>query len=381
MRRPGIAQNELDADAARTASGILKNRLEASPQLPAASRFFHASSGSMSDGDADLDVGVETVLGDSSEISALTPTAAQIKDPNSTYFGSTSGSNDTQAVPPNTTRPRVAISRFSSDGGNSALIGGASRGILTEGAKVVNNSTRNPTPEGGGGRAARSLLAGAPAAGAPGAAFFGRSSDLEARRLRRSASRRGWLVGGHLSTVEPGDEIDGMKVDYAFYPGSGDCDCADANIVNVPVPPLWRESKSRSRKGTSSIPAKIGRLAARQGIEDRLVPALRAFGPDLVLISAGFDGGVGDIGNTRPDGKATGGMNLRPEDFAHITGRILDVARTCCPGKVVSVLEGGYGRYRFKETARQPERTIRTRRGGTPTSTSNGETPTLEETG
>jgi hypothetical protein len=56
-------------------------------------------------------------------------------------------------------------------------------------------------------------------------------------------------------------------------------------------------------------------------------------------------GGVQDLGNSRNDGRATPGMNLSPDDFAAITAEVLAVARVCCPGRVVSVLEGGYGRW------------------------------------
>ncbi|MHB9138680.1 MAG: histone deacetylase, partial [Victivallaceae bacterium] len=38
-----------------------------------------------------------------------------------------------------------------------------------------------------------------------------------------------------------------------------------------------------------------------------------------------------------------GGMNVSPEGYAAITGIIKDVAEKCCDGRLVSVLEGGYG--------------------------------------
>lgn len=43
----------------------------------------------------------------------------------------------------------------------------------------------------------------------------------------------------------------------------------------------------------------IGRFEFRRIITDRVVPSLRAFNPDLILISAGFDGGRSDVGNAR----------------------------------------------------------------------------------
>ena len=52
----------------------------------------------------------------------------------------------------------------------------------------------------------------------------------------------------------------------------------------------------------------VRRVAFRHAVRQRLLPSLRAFNPDLVLLSAGFDGGVTDQGNvklidpTRPQG-------------------------------------------------------------------------------
>lgn len=45
-----------------------------------------------------------------------------------------------------------------------------------------------------------------------------------------------------------------------------------------------------------------GRHAVRQAVESRMLPALRAFNPDLIMISAGFDAGNGDLGCARFDG-------------------------------------------------------------------------------
>ena len=38
------------------------------------------------------------------------------------------------------------------------------------------------------------------------------------------------------------------------------------------------------------------------------------------------------------------GLDLEPEDYAWTTRKILEIADICCQGRVVSVLEGGYGR-------------------------------------
>jgi hypothetical protein len=140
----------------------------------------------------------------------------------------------------------------------------------------------------------------------------------------------------------------GDDISYSFYPGTGLDDAPEANVWNVALPPMWRE-KREAKKAASRKPHKAthGRFAVRRAVLERLLPCLRAFGPDLIIISAGFDGGAGDVGNSKNDGKATPGMNLTPEDFAWITAQLLTVSRMCCPGRVVSVLEGGYGQWRW----------------------------------
>jgi hypothetical protein len=64
-------------------------------------------------------------------------------------------------------------------------------------------------------------------------------------------------------------------------------------------------------------------------------------------MSSGFDAAAGDVGNCRnfPDMRCERGMDLSPEDFGWATSEVLKVADLCCAGKVVSVLEGGYGEY------------------------------------
>jgi acetoin utilization deacetylase AcuC-like enzyme len=98
----------------------------------------------------------------------------------------------------------------------------------------------------------------------------------------------------------------------------------------------------------------MGREAYRQAIIQRLLPSLRAFNPDLILLSTGFDPASGDVGNTRSGQTGTDpGMDLGPEDFEWVTSEILKIADICCAGRVVSVLEGGYGSYSESRQAQQ----------------------------
>ena len=67
----------------------------------------------------------------------------------------------------------------------------------------------------------------------------------------------------------------------------------------------------------------------------KLIPRLNKFKPDLIMISAGFDGHENEYINQ-------GKMKLNEFDFAYITQQIQFVANKYCNGRVVSVLEGGY---------------------------------------
>lgn len=60
-----------------------------------------------------------------------------------------------------------------------------------------------------------------------------------------------------------------------------------------------------------------------------VMPVARSFGPNLVVVSAGFDAAKGD---------PVGGMSLGPLGFAAMTSRLRELAG----GRVVLVLEGGY---------------------------------------
>jgi acetoin utilization deacetylase AcuC-like enzyme len=67
--------------------------------------------------------------------------------------------------------------------------------------------------------------------------------------------------------------------------------------------------------------------------EEKVLPAMHKFQPELILISAGFDA-------HRLDPLA--GVQLEDEDFDRLTRGVLKAADALCEGRVVSVLEGGY---------------------------------------
>ncbi len=71
----------------------------------------------------------------------------------------------------------------------------------------------------------------------------------------------------------------------------------------------------------------------RSAFETRVLPRLREFRPELVIISAGFDAHMRD---------PLASINLTEDDFVWATQKIMDVADQCAGGRVVSLLEGGY---------------------------------------
>lgn len=92
-----------------------------------------------------------------------------------------------------------------------------------------------------------------------------------------------------------------------------------------------------------------GSQAFRKGYEDSILPALRAFDPDLLLISAGFDAHARD---------PLAQINLETADYEWVTGELLKVAGECCGGKVVSLLEGGYNLDALKESVQTHVRVL-----------------------
>lgn len=118
-----------------------------------------------------------------------------------------------------------------------------------------------------------------------------------------------------------------------FFPSSScctlGCDRSDPNCVLVNIYPPTRSSSAASRSHF-----RRGRMAFRSAVMESVLPALRAFQPDFIFISAGFDGSSFD-----PVG---GAMGLRTEDFHWATDLLRKAADEMCSGRLISVLEGGY---------------------------------------
>jgi acetoin utilization deacetylase AcuC-like enzyme len=103
---------------------------------------------------------------------------------------------------------------------------------------------------------------------------------------------------------------------FPLYPGTGAArETGVGNIVNVPLPPM------------------AGSRQFRLSIEREILPALDAFRPEMVLISAGFDAHKRD---------PLAQLMLDESDYTWVTEQLLEIARHHAGGRVVSTLEGGY---------------------------------------
>ena len=101
---------------------------------------------------------------------------------------------------------------------------------------------------------------------------------------------------------------------HPYYPYSG-ADSSNGHIINTP------------------LPAMTDGRGFRAAVERDWLPALEAFKPQLVFVSAGFDAHKDD---------PLAYLKLGDEDYRWVTEQLVEVAERHAQGRVVSTLEGGY---------------------------------------
>jgi acetoin utilization deacetylase AcuC-like enzyme len=101
-----------------------------------------------------------------------------------------------------------------------------------------------------------------------------------------------------------------------LYPGTGaESETGVGNIFNAPLSPG------------------AGSTEFYEAFTARILPAVNAFAPDLIIVSAGFDAHWRD---------PLASINLQEEDFAWATTALMEIADRHAKGRIVSLLEGGY---------------------------------------
>jgi acetoin utilization deacetylase AcuC-like enzyme len=129
-------------------------------------------------------------------------------------------------------------------------------------------------------------------------------------------------------------------VDFDVHHGNGTegIFCNDARVLlcqtfQHPFYPYQGADSGSPRRINVPLSSGTGSDGFRAAIEQHWLPALEAFGPQMLFISAGFDA-------HREDPMAY--LELNDADFAWVTRQLLVVADQHAQGRIVSTLEGGY---------------------------------------
>ncbi len=126
----------------------------------------------------------------------------------------------------------------------------------------------------------------------------------------------------HIFDAQPG-VLYASSHQMPLYPGTGaESETGVGNIVNLPLPPS------------------AGSSALREGYLDTVMPAVREFQPQILLVSAGFDGHHLD---------PLANLNFTTDDFVWLGEQLSTLADELCDGRLVATLEGGYSPTALRE--------------------------------
>ena len=132
-------------------------------------------------------------------------------------------------------------------------------------------------------------------------------------------------------------------VDFDVHHGNGTQDIFwhDPTVMycsthQMPLFPGTGASGERGEHDTivnAPLASEDGSAKFRAAFENLILPQLRKFAPELIIISAGFDAHARD---------PLANLQFTEEDFGWATRKIMEVADKTAQGRVISVLEGGY---------------------------------------
>jgi acetoin utilization deacetylase AcuC-like enzyme len=139
-------------------------------------------------------------------------------------------------------------------------------------------------------------------------------------------------------------EVHGLQrvalIDFDVHHGNGSEDilCNEprvlmCSIFETGIYPFSGTVPKGSNMVNIGLPSRVGGKEFRAAVEHSWLPALEQFKPEMLFISAGFDGHrEDDMGN----------LALVEADFAWVTQQIVQLAKRHAKGRIVSCLEGGY---------------------------------------
>jgi len=139
-------------------------------------------------------------------------------------------------------------------------------------------------------------------------------------------------------------EVHGLQrvalIDFDVHHGNGSEDILRddprvlmCSIYEKGLYPFPAEDGHASNTVSVGLEPRSGSEAFRAAVTSRWMPALDAFRPQLIYISAGFDGHrEDDMGN----------LGLTESDYEWVTQQLMGVANRHCKGRIISCLEGGY---------------------------------------
>ena len=150
----------------------------------------------------------------------------------------------------------------------------------------------------------------------------------------------------NLETLEVNQNTDGSPL-YLIADGQGDqINVYPYTALNGRYMIAWEDSRNNSDENLQThtdiyyqeidngefVYSQSG-IALCDAYEKKILPSLIKFNPELIMLSAGFDGHKDD---------PLCQLNLVVQDFNWVTKELTKVARQCCQSRLVSVLEGGY---------------------------------------
>jgi acetoin utilization deacetylase AcuC-like enzyme len=149
-------------------------------------------------------------------------------------------------------------------------------------------------------------------------------------------------IGAKYALQKP--EINRVAIlDFDVHHGNGtqdivwdDADIFFASIHQSPFYPLTGEVHERgAHDNVMNVPLPAGTTGniLKTLFTNQILPRLHHFQPDLIFVSAGYDGHKND---------PLGGWNLTEADYAWMMQSYLDSAKALCNNRLVAVLEGGY---------------------------------------